>query len=39
MYRVDPEARLVIVLMNQLLPDATDIRQKFPTLVYQALVE
>ena len=38
-YRVDPEARLVIVLMIQLLPDATDIRQKFPTLVYQALVE
>lgn len=39
MYRVDPEARLVIVLMIQLLPDATDIRQKFPTLVYQALAE
>ncbi len=39
MYRVDPEARLVIVLMIQLLPDATDIRQRFPTLVYQALVE
>ena len=38
-YRVDPEARLVIVLMIQLLPDATDIRQKFPALVYQALVE
>lgn len=36
-YRVDPEARLVIVLMIQLLPNATDIRQKFPTLVYQAL--
>jgi CubicO group peptidase (beta-lactamase class C family) len=39
MYRVDPEARLVIVLMIQLLPNATDIRQKFPTLVYQALLE
>jgi CubicO group peptidase (beta-lactamase class C family) len=39
MYRIDPEARLVIVLMIQLLPNATDIRQKFPTLVYQALVE
>jgi CubicO group peptidase (beta-lactamase class C family) len=38
-YRVDPEARLVMVLMIQLLPNATDIRQKFPTLVYQALVQ
>jgi CubicO group peptidase (beta-lactamase class C family) len=37
LYRVDPDARLVIVLMIQLLPNATDIRQKFPTLVYQAL--
>ena len=36
-YRVDPEARLVIVLMIQLMPNATDIRQMFPTLVYQAL--
>ena len=39
MYRVDPEARLISLLMIQLLPNATDIRQKFPTLVYQALVE
>jgi CubicO group peptidase (beta-lactamase class C family) len=39
MYRVDPEARLVMLLMMQLLPNATDIRQKFPTLVYQTLVE
>jgi CubicO group peptidase (beta-lactamase class C family) len=38
-YRVDPEARLVTLLMIQLLPNATDIRTKFPTLVYQALVE
>jgi CubicO group peptidase (beta-lactamase class C family) len=38
-YRVDPEARLVVLLMMQLLPNATDIRTKFPTLVYQALVE
>jgi len=28
-----------MVLMIQLLPNATDIRQKFQTLVYQALVE
>ena len=36
-YRVDPEARLVMVLMIQLMPNATDIRDVFPTLVYQAL--
>jgi CubicO group peptidase (beta-lactamase class C family) len=36
-YRVDPAARLVIVFMIQLMPNGTDIRQKFPTLVYQAL--
>ena len=36
-YRVDPEERLVIVFMVQLIPNATDIREKFPTLVYQAL--
>jgi CubicO group peptidase (beta-lactamase class C family) len=36
-YRVDPEARLVIVLMIQLIPNTTDIRVKVPTLVYQAL--
>ena len=38
-YRVDPEAQLVVLLMVQLLPNATDIRTKFPTLVYPALVE
>jgi CubicO group peptidase (beta-lactamase class C family) len=38
-YRVDPQARLVIVLMIQLLPNATDIREKFPTMVYQALID
>jgi CubicO group peptidase (beta-lactamase class C family) len=38
-YRVDPDAHLVIVLMIQMLPNANDIRQKFPTMVYQALVE
>jgi CubicO group peptidase (beta-lactamase class C family) len=36
-YRVDPEARLVMLLMIQLLPNSTDIRTVFPTLVYQAL--
>jgi len=39
MYRVDPEARLVMVLMIQLMPNATDIRTTFPAAVYQALVE
>jgi CubicO group peptidase (beta-lactamase class C family) len=38
-YRVDPEARLVLVMMIQLLPNATDIGTKFPTLVYQSLVD
>jgi CubicO group peptidase (beta-lactamase class C family) len=38
-YRVDPEARLVIVFMVQMLPNGTDSRTKFPTLVYQALME
>jgi CubicO group peptidase (beta-lactamase class C family) len=38
-YRIDPEAKLVMVLMIQLLPNATDIRTVFPTLVYQALEE
>jgi len=36
-YRIDPEARLVIVMMIQLLPNTTDIRTVYPTLVYQAL--
>lgn len=35
-YRVDPESSLVIVLMFQMIPNATDLRQKFPTVVYQA---
>jgi CubicO group peptidase (beta-lactamase class C family) len=39
MYRVDPNARLTIVMMTQVLPNASDIGQRFPTLVYQALVE
>ena len=38
-YRVDPEARLVTVMMIQMLPNATDIASKFSTLVYQALME
>lgn len=38
-YRVDPEARLTIVLMINQLPNAADIRTKLPTMVYQALLE
>jgi CubicO group peptidase (beta-lactamase class C family) len=38
MYRVDPEARLVAVLMIQLMPNATDIRQKFSNVVHQSLI-
>jgi len=38
-YRINPQARLVIVLMIQLLPNTTDIREKFPTMVYQALLD
>ena len=37
LYRVDPDARLVMALMIQLIPNATDIREVFPNLVYQAL--
>lgn len=37
LYRVDPETRLVMVLMIQLMPNASDIREVFPSLVYQAL--
>ena len=36
-YRVDPDERLVMALMIQLVPNATDIGTVFPTLVYQAL--
>ena len=37
LYRVDPEARLVMTMMIQLIPNTTDIGQVFPTLIYQAL--
>ncbi len=38
-YHVDPEARVTMVLMIQMLPNATDLREKFPNLVYQALID
>ena len=37
-YQVDVQSRSVLVLMIQLMPNATDIQQKFNSLVYQALV-
>jgi CubicO group peptidase (beta-lactamase class C family) len=37
-YRVDPVDRLTMVLMIQLMPNATDIRAMFPDLVHQAVV-
>lgn len=38
-YRVDPQSRLVISLMINLMPNNTDIRTVFPTMVYQALTK
>jgi CubicO group peptidase (beta-lactamase class C family) len=38
-YMVDPAEGLVIVFMMNQLPNRTDVAMKFPTLVYQALVE
>lgn len=36
-YQVDPQSRMVIVFMQQLMPNATDIQPKFMISVYQAL--
>jgi CubicO group peptidase (beta-lactamase class C family) len=38
-YRVDPEARLTMVFMIQLIPNRTDVAQKFPNLIYSALMD
>jgi CubicO group peptidase (beta-lactamase class C family) len=37
-YQVDPKSGMVIVLMIQLMPNATDIQPKFMTSVYQAFI-
>jgi CubicO group peptidase (beta-lactamase class C family) len=37
-YRVDPEERLTIVLMLQMIPNETDIRDKFDAVLFQALL-
>ena len=36
-YQVDPQSHCVLVLMIQLMPNATDIQTKFYNLVYQAI--
>jgi CubicO group peptidase (beta-lactamase class C family) len=36
-YQVDPESKLVVVFMMQLIPNKTDVQQKFMDVVYQAL--
>ncbi|HEV8148954.1 MAG TPA: serine hydrolase domain-containing protein, partial [Gemmatimonadales bacterium] len=38
-YWVDPKEHLVLVFMIQQLPNSSEVGAKFPTLVYQALVE
>jgi CubicO group peptidase (beta-lactamase class C family) len=38
-YRVDPASRVTMVLMIQLMPNATDVGSKFGTMVYQALID
>src|SRR4051812_12456369 len=38
-YLVDRQSHTTIVLMIQLMPNATDIQPKFSTLVYQAMVK
>jgi CubicO group peptidase (beta-lactamase class C family) len=37
-YRVDPGGRIVMALMMNQIPNATDIRSKFQTLVHQAVL-
>jgi CubicO group peptidase (beta-lactamase class C family) len=38
-YKVDPKERLVIAFMVQQFPYGVEAQSRFPTLVYQALVE
>ena len=37
-YRVDPAERLVTVLMLQMIPNTTDVTDKFKASIYQALL-
>jgi CubicO group peptidase (beta-lactamase class C family) len=36
-YRVDPATGMVVVFMMQLMPNETDVRDRFSNLIYQAL--
>jgi CubicO group peptidase (beta-lactamase class C family) len=38
-YRIDPGSGITILLMIQLLPQNTDLGQRYPTLVHQAFVD
>lgn len=38
-YAVDPKERMVVVFMLQLLPSRSDVGQKLPMVVYQALMD
>jgi CubicO group peptidase (beta-lactamase class C family) len=38
-YKVDPSSKLVMVFLMQLMPNSTDIRTRWPTLVYQAVTD
>jgi CubicO group peptidase (beta-lactamase class C family) len=38
-YFVDRSSGIVALLLTQTLPNTTDIRLKFPTMVYQAVIE
>jgi CubicO group peptidase (beta-lactamase class C family) len=38
-YLVDPEERLTIVLMLQMIPNNTDVREKFDAVLFQALLK
>jgi CubicO group peptidase (beta-lactamase class C family) len=37
-YRVDPQAKLTVVVMIQQIPNRVDIRERVPNLIYQALL-
>jgi CubicO group peptidase (beta-lactamase class C family) len=38
-YRVDPQTRTVMILMIQVLPNTSDIAERYSNTVYQALVD
>jgi CubicO group peptidase (beta-lactamase class C family) len=38
-YRIDPKTRMVLVMMIQMLPNATGIAERFNALVYQSLTD